>query len=578
MKKLFILFFALVITGAVSYRTIFTEVKYVSDSSAAGSAQSQASDSGAQNRDTYASASPSTAGTEKNTHSEVTKYAVTLHPDASTFTTQSGEIYPIQQYKPLAVNDPAGTQWWNSSTGLETAWTIGSGPRQTSVAVIDTGFALKHEEFEGRWAVNTGESGSAASENPSRRNCTDRGLVLSKNCNLIDDDYDGILDNEFGTTFRENPSRLNCTDKALPLDKSCNLIDDDGNGYADDVSGWDFANSDPSVQAGETNQDGSGTQHGTAVAGILAASGNNNKGIAGVNWSTKILPLQALDDDSSGNTLTVGRAVYYAAERGVDVISLSVGSDAADPYLRQAIQYALDRNIIVVAASGNDGCDCILYPARYPEVVAVGAQGQSGSAAGFSSYGSQLDILAPGHNMTTTGWTKNNPESSYSTGVSGTSFAAPYVSGLLSLARSHQPNATWGELLNTLLSSADHGSRTSLNPFSSQTGFGFARAGSYITRAITPASPLIRYVFGPTPIKGGLSSSLVYQCHEPTDFPTATLYEITSGSTTFYTIDQLEHARATARGDTIKSIGYSCVGLPTDIPNTTRNINLLREI
>lgn len=498
--------------------------------------------------------------------------------DTSTFQTASGETYPLRTYKPLLVNDPSGNQWWTSGTGLDVAWGIGSGPRQTVVAVIDTGFALQHEEFTNRWAYNSGEQGLTASEASSKLNCTNRGLPISQSCNLIDDDFDGIVDNEVGTTTTENPSQLNCTDKGLPLDKACNMIDDDGNGYVDDVTGWDFAHFDASVQAGQINPSGNGTWHGTAVTGVLAATGNNNKGIAGVDWTTKILPLQALDDDSYGNTLTVARAVYYAADRGVDVINLSLGSESEDSYLRQAIHYALDRNVIVVAASGNDGCNCISYPAQYPEVIAVGAQNQDGSPATFSSYGTELDILAPGTNMTTSSWSEAFPSTGYVTNVAGTSLAAPYVSGLLSLARSHQSIAQWSELLNALLATADHDTLTTTNPFSSQIGSGYAQANTFMTRVTTPDQPGIRYNFRPTPIKGTLSSTLSYQCMSASDFPTAPFYEITSGASTFYTIDAMERLRAINRGDAVIYLGRTCVGLPTDTPSTMRLINLLSEI
>lgn len=495
-----------------------------------------------------------------------------------TFKTASGKTYPLRTYKTLAVNDPYANQWWTSGTGLTTAWNIGAGPRQTTVAVIDTGFALGHQDLAGRWANNSGEQGATTSQNPSQRNCTGRGLPLSASCNLIDDDYDGIVDNESGSATVQNPSHLNCTDRGIALDKSCNLVDDDANGYVDDVTGWDFANNDASVQAGQTQPNGSSTEHGTEVSGILAATGNNGKGLAGVDWSTKILPLQAINDDGYGNTLTVGEAIYYAADRGVDVISLSLGSTGSDSYTRQAVQYALDRGSIVVAASGNDGCNCMLYPANYPEVIAVGAQNSSNQRASFSSYGSNLDIVAPGEDMITSTWSPTNQTSSYVGGVAGTSFAAPYVSGLLTLARSHQSDASWGELTNALLSSASHSGLSASSPFSSYIGSGYARGGNYISRVTTPSQPGMRYDFSPLRSAGTLGSSSVFYCTPNASFPTAPLYEITSGSSTSYTIDRLEELRAAADGDTVRNIGRACVGMPGDTPTTIRTINLPSEI
>lgn len=496
----------------------------------------------------------------------------------ATIVASDESTYPLRIYKPLLTpNDPGATQWWTAGTGLDVAWGIGAGPVQTTVAVIDTGFALAHEEFVGRWAINAGEKGPTASQAGSQLNCTDRGLALNQSCNLVDDNRDGIVDNESGATTKQNPSRLNCSDQGVSLDKSCNRIDDDANGYVDDVSGWDFVNQDNSSQAGEINPNGQGTAHGTEVSGVLAASGNNGKGIAGVNWATKILPLQAIDDDEYGDTLTVANAVEYAADRGVDVISLSLGASAEDPYLRQVIHYALDKGSIVVAASGNDGCDCISYPARYPEVVAVGAENSSGNPASFSSYGSSLDILAPGSNITTSVWSAANPTSAYMSGVAGTSFATPYVSGLLSLARSHQSDASWAELLAALLSQADHKGLSVSSPTSPTLGYGYARAGRVMSRVTSASSPLLRYQFGPVSSADTLSSSLTYQC-ESGDFPSAALFELSRGTTVRYTISPLEQVRAAGSGWTTKKLWHSCVGLPGDTPTTIRTINLFSEI
>lgn len=501
----------------------------------------------------------------------------TINTSASSFSDQSGETFVLRTYKPLATNDPSGDQWWVGDTGLNTVWSSEPGSKQTTVAVIDTGFALDHEELAGRWAKNTNEQGVASTEQTSKLNCTDRGLALDQSCNLIDDDFDGLVDNESGPALIQNPSQLNCTDAGLTLDKSCNLIDDDLNGFVDDVTGWDFVNGDPSVQAGQTNPNGNGTKHGTAVTGILAANGNNTKGIAGVDWQTKILPLQALDDDSYGNTLTVSRAIYYAADFGVDVINLSLGSEQEDTFLRQAIHYALSKNIVVVAASGNDGCDCILYPANYPEVVAVGAKDQTGSPASFSNFGKELDIIAPGANMITPSWSQALPASTYASNMGGTSLAAPYVSGLLSIARSHQPDAKWSELVGNLQATANHATLTTTNPFSPLLGHGYARADTYIARLTVPAQPLARYLFKTSPAKSTLGSSLVYQCADSSDFPTIPIYEITSGSSISYTVDKLERFLAIGRGDTVKLIAYTCIGLPTDLPSSVKVIDLLKE-
>lgn len=489
-----------------------------------------------------------------------------------------GKSYPVRIYKPtLAPNDPGANQWWVGNTGLGTAWDFGAGNKSTIVAIIDTGFALNHEELTNRWHINSGESGLTASEAPNKLNCSDRALALNQSCNLIDDNYDGVVDNENGATFVQNPSKLNCSAQNKSINKTCNNIDDDNNGLIDDSSGWDFANFDSSVQAGEINPSGDGTRHATMVSGVLAATGNNGKGIAGVNWTTKILPMQALDDDGYGDTLTVSRAIRYAADQKADVISISLGTPYEDSYLRQAISYAINKGSVVVASSGNDGCECIAYPARFPEVIAVGASTPDGTWAGFSSYGTELDILAPGISINTTSWSSNNPTSTYTSGVAGTSFSAPYVSGMLALSKSHQPSASWGELTAALLSESDHKTLDSSNPRANNMGFGFVRADKALARLIAPARPTIRYNLGPITSTDTLDSTRIFQC-QSSDYPTTMLYELKKNGQVRFSSSLFNLLNSTIAGWTVRNLGYKCTGLPLDEPQSTRHINLLTEI
>lgn len=486
-----------------------------------------------------------------------------------------GKVYPLRRYRPAATpNDPSATQWWTTGTGLPSAWDHIAGT--STIAIIDSGMALDHEEFTGRWLENTGEKGAAVSEGPNDLNCTDRGLPLAASCNNIDDDSDGVNDNEIGTASVQNPSFRNCTTRGLTLAKSCNLLDDDANGYPDDVRGWDFVNGEPNVQAGEIDPAGSGVSHGTQVTGIAAATGNNGKGIAGVNWGANVLPLQGLSDGGSGNTLTVARAIRYAADRGADVINLSLGSDLPDDYMRQAVEYALGKGAIVVAASGNESCNCIIYPARYPEVVAVGAYTSTGNPASFSNYGADLDIMAPGAGMMTTNWTSANPASAYSSNVAGTSFATPYVSGLLAIAKAKQPTASWGQRLATLIQSADRRQLTAVSPRSDTYGYGFVKADAYLSRLTSYTAQPARYHFSMT--TGDTLSSPEAGACEQSALPSTPVYQIRQGGTLYYTTSELERHQATSAGATVSRIAYMCAGLPTDGANFYRMINPVLEL
>lgn len=544
----------------------------ISDTDASSSIPAKSSSAPSQNNPTKSVSANNSSEQRNNELSPLYKSNITKQADK--ITSSTGAIYPLRVYRTLlAPNDTYASQWWVGSTNLAQAWDTPAGAKQTTVAVIDTGFALNHQEFSGRWATNSEETGSAILENPSKLNCTDSGLPLSRSCNNIDDDFDGVVDDETGAITSENPSWLNCTDQSIALNKSCNRIDDDDNGLVDDWRGWDFSNFDQSAQAGETNPDGDGTHHGTMVAGVLGATGNNSVGIAGVNWQTKILPLQALDDDGYGDSYTVGNAIYYAADQGVDIISISLGTDFEDPYLREAVLYAQSKNILIVASAGNDGCDCMVYPANYPEVVAVGASDPSGAVASFSSFGANLDIVAPGEDMTSSYWSKNNQTSSYAGGIAGTSFSAPYVSGVLGLLRSHQPDASWDEITGILFENSDRKTLTGGSPRNNSYGFGFIKVDQALLRSANPYSLPINYKFA----GNILGTEGIRRC-EGSLIPGSFLYELSKSGQIKYTINQYEIRKKVNAGWTSKKLFGVCVGLPTDTPDVLRSIGLTQEI
>jgi subtilisin family serine protease len=551
-------------------------------------------------------------GTTATNDDDANAYATVLQPETANTTTQKlplafidkpqvrsaqkiarratiqegATTYPVHVYQPLVTpNDTLPTQWWSTAVNAPAMWDIPLAANPVTLAVIDTGFALQHEEFTDRWYKNTGETGTTTQQAASQLNCTDRGLAMSKSCNLVDDDSDGIVDNELGATTYQNPSKLNCTAQNKILDKSCNRIDDEGNGYIDDVTGWDFVNYDNSVQAGQLNPTGDGTTHGTMVAGVAAATGNNNRGIAGINWTAKILPIQALDDDSYGDTYTVGRSIRYAADQGADVISLSLGSDVPDTYVRNAVQYAISKGSIVIAASGNDGCDCISYPANYPEVLAVGATDQSGQRASFSSYGSNLDIVAPGTNITTPAWSNTYQTNGYISGAAGTSFATPLVAGLVANLAAQQPTASQIQLTAAL---KENTHRLSMPPTPYRTntlGFGQLDARKTLQRMTTPQFEEQTYQYVPASngsSERGMLLSEAGGLYYPKmcvgdSTPSTAVYEITGLGNAFLTISEVEVAKATASGASANLFFYSCVQQPHDTATIFRQLDAYKE-
>lgn len=284
-------------------------------------------------------------------------------------------------------NGAATGPWWLNTIHNPVTTTSGLG---AIVAVIDTGFALDHSGLSGKWFINT---------------------------------------KEVGPTLLEGPAP-NCTTQGLSLNKSCNNLDNDGNGYPSDWRGFDFADYDNNPQTGENFPAGTAVEHGSFVSGLIAGTLTSSTG--GVNTKARIMPLQVLDDNGSGFTSAVADAIIYAADNGAQIINLSLGATADDQYLHDAISYAIAKGVVVVAAAGNSSCDCMLYPANYPEVIAVGASNMSDTVAYFSSYGANLDLLAPGQDLCSTSWTSSNTTSYYQCGGAGTSFATPIVVGAIS--------------------------------------------------------------------------------------------------------------------------------------------------
>jgi len=188
--------------------------------------------------------------------------------------------------------------------------------------------------------------------------------------------------------------------------------------------------------------------HGTHVAGIIAAQVNNNEGVAGLTWYSKIMPVKALDSTGAGSTYAVAEGVIWAADHGANVINMSLGNYADAQFLHDAIQYATDKGALVVAASGNDNTDRPGYPAAYPEVLAVAATDPGGGKAEYSNYGDYIDVAAPGTSIAST-----YPGSRYAA-LSGTSMASPHVAALASLVRTANPELSNREVMDVLRSTA----------------------------------------------------------------------------------------------------------------------------
>ncbi|QJD88095.1 peptidase S8 [Cohnella herbarum] len=184
--------------------------------------------------------------------------------------------------------------------------------------------------------------------------------------------------------------------------------------------------------------------HGTHVAGIIAAEVNNGEGVAGMTWFTKIMPVKVLDSSGAGSTYSVAEGIIWATDHGAKIINMSLGNYAEAEFLHDALKYAYDHGVVLVAASGNDNTERPGYPAAYDEVIAVSATDPDESKAEYSNYGDYIDVAAPGTSIPST-----YPGSRYAA-LSGTSMASPHVAALASLVRAANSGLTNKEVMELL--------------------------------------------------------------------------------------------------------------------------------
>lgn len=202
--------------------------------------------------------------------------------------------------------------------------------------------------------------------------------------------------------------------------------------------------------------------HGTHVAGIAAAAGNNKTGGVGVAWKVRILPVRVLDADGSGYNIDIARGINYAVSQGAKVINLSLGSVSSSQTIQDAIQNAKNNGVLVITAAGNcgasnykdNGCEYQnqpFYPAAGSASIAVAATTAYDTHATFSNTGSYVDIAAPGEYI----WSTYPQDNGSYEWESGTSMAAPMVTGAAALIYSVFPNKTPDEAAALLLQNTD---------------------------------------------------------------------------------------------------------------------------
>jgi subtilisin family serine protease len=202
--------------------------------------------------------------------------------------------------------------------------------------------------------------------------------------------------------------------------------------------------------------------HGTHVAGIIASETNNKEGVAGITWYNKIMPIKALGAEGYGTSFDVAKGIIWAVDHGASVINLSLGNYQHSSLLKEAIDYAYDHNVVLIASAGNDNTSQTSFPASYPEVLGVAALSYTGGRAPFSNYGDYIDITAPGVQIASTFFNQQYAA------LSGTSMASPHVAGLAGLLLSINPDLTNREVMDIIKNTAyDLGTPGTDNDFGS---------------------------------------------------------------------------------------------------------------
>lgn len=421
-------------------------------------------------------------------------YRLTLIPDkgimAGEVATKLSEIRSIQFAEPAKIyqqlfvpNDTTAKQWYLDDIQAFWGWDISLGSASIKVAIIDDACKVSHTDLSPIIWTNTGE---------------------------------------------------------IPA----NNLDDDSNGFIDDVNGWDASDEDgnpePIDSLGLWEFLGVFT-HGTHCAGIAGAATNNAYGICSVGSGISIIPVKAIPD----NTLFPGgiengiEGLDYAITAGADVISLSWGSTSVDSTLAYAIAAAIASDIIVVSAAGNDGTNTAFYPAAFPGVIAVGATTKNDVKAGFSNFGSYIDIMAPGDSIwSTLAW--SNPFGY----ESGTSMACPMVAGLCALLLSHDSTLSAIQVESCIESGADN--IDAVNPnYAGQLGAGRINVrGALLCMNVTnaPSKEIFNFNVYPNPFTDILNLKNIAinsELNITSSFGTNVLHTQISESSTLLQLDYL---------------------------------------
>jgi subtilisin family serine protease/subtilisin-like proprotein convertase family protein len=367
---------------------------------------------------------------------------------------------------PVVPNDPSFSQQWDlHNTGqnggtpgadvhAEQAWSVTTGSSNVTVAVMDSGIDYNQPDLYRNVWINQAEipnfwytkssptSGYDKIVYKSQIKTATPGQITfadlnnSVNKGLVwDNNGDGVIDaGDLLRPFSQGG-----------WDNNGNDTRDGDTAHPDDFFGWNFVTNTPFDDNG----------HGSHVSGTIAATGNNGIGVAGIDWNAQIMPVKFIAANGTGAISDFVSGLNYAVQHGAKISNNSWEGAPNLPYLQDAIANARNHGQIFVAAAGNTGGNSDnspVYPADFPldNIVSVAATDNRDQLASFSAYGAHsVDLGAPGVGILST-----TPNKTYSV-YSGTSMAAPHVTGALALVWGLHPSWTYTQVINQVLSTVD---------------------------------------------------------------------------------------------------------------------------
>lgn len=225
------------------------------------------------------------------------------------------------------------------------------------------------------------------------------------------------------------------------------------------------------------------TYHGTHVAGIIGAVTDNAVGMAGLA-QVRLMAVKVMNESGEGTDGMVASGIRWAVDHGADIVTMSLGVEGTSTTMVNAVNYARNNDVVMIAAAGNDGTSVVSYPAAYPQVIAVGATDDTDRRASFSNYGTNLDVVAPGVMIYST---QGGTGYQY---LSGTSAAAPHVAGVAALMLTVSPALEPEEISSIINQTATDISQTAYDP---TTGWGIVNAFRAVETVSAPRVTITDY-------------------------------------------------------------------------------------